>query len=102
MGLSLRHSILYRVTVRMNARNLFLSCFSCLFKPLACLEAAAQRSGPSVATSVPVARGEDAIVKIVDALIALCSRPAARPAPENTSGHQISAVNLPFYLERQK
>lgn len=68
----------------------------------ACLEPAAQRSKPSAATSVPVPQGEDAIVKIVDALIALCSRPTVWQGPENTSGHQISAVNLPFYLERQK
>lgn len=52
-----------------------------LFLPVqtsACLEPAAQRSKPSAATSVPVPRGEDAIVKTVDALIALCSSPAQK------------------------
>lgn len=94
--------LLTTVTVRTCARSLFLPCFSWSFKPLSVWSNCSILQTSSAIAFVPVPQWKDAIVRIVDALIFLCSKIGVLQGPENTSGHQINTVNLPFYLERQK
>jgi len=85
----------------MCARNLFLSCFSSVFKPLPVWSKLLNTPNLfcNICTNATIKRH---IMKIMDALIFLCSKTGVLQGSENTSGHQINTVNLPFYLERQK